>query len=116
MLMSYSKDQELAKHFIRWISSKEIFEQWFTSQQGFADGATLDWEHDPVWEIDPNMLSFKDIPRTGHLAGYAGPPHRAAAEALTKSIIVDMYARAIQGMAPETSVKLAHEELIRIYA
>jgi hypothetical protein len=114
--MSYSKDQNLAKHFVRWISSKEIFEQWFTSQHGFANGATLDWENDPVWEADPNMLSFKGIPRTGHLSGYAGPPHRAAAEALTKSTIVDMYAKAVQGVSPETSVRQAHEELTKIYA
>jgi ABC-type glycerol-3-phosphate transport system substrate-binding protein len=116
VLMSYSKDQKLAKHFVRWVSSKEIFEQWFTSQQGFANGATLDWERDPVWEVDPNMLSFKGIPRTGHLAGYAGTPGRAAAEALTKSTIVDMYAKAVQGVPPETSVRLAHEELTKIYA
>jgi hypothetical protein len=27
-----------------------------------------------------------------------------------------MYAKAVQGMAPEESVKWAHEELVKIYA
>jgi ABC-type glycerol-3-phosphate transport system substrate-binding protein len=116
MVMSYSKNQKPAKDFIRWISSKGIFEKWFTSQQGFAGGATLDWENDPVWNVDPIMMSFRDVPRTGRLAGYAGRPDRAAAEALTKYIIVDMYAKAVLGMTPENSVKLAHEELVKIYA
>ena len=116
MLMSYSRNQKPAKDFIRWISSKEIFETWFTSQQGFAGGATLHWETDPVWNLDPIMLPFKDVPRTARLAGHAGPPGRASAEALTKYIIVDMYAKAVQGMAPENSVKSAHEELVKIYA
>jgi 5-aminolevulinate synthase len=31
------------------------------------------------------------------LVGYAGPPNRNAAEVVTKYIIVDMYAKAIQG-------------------
>ena len=41
---------------------------------------------------------------------------RAAAETVTKYIITDMYAKAIQGMAPEEAVKWAHGELAKIYA
>jgi ABC-type glycerol-3-phosphate transport system substrate-binding protein len=115
MLMGYSKNPKAAKDFLRWISSKEIFEQWFTSQQGYTDGPTAYWEEDKVWGADPVLLPFKDIPRTGRLMGYAGPPGRASAEAQTKYIIVDMYAKAIQGMAPEDAVKWAHEELVKIY-
>src|SRR4029077_4403296 len=33
LLMKYSKNQDAAKKFMRWVSSKEIFEKWFTSQQ-----------------------------------------------------------------------------------
>ena len=35
MLMGYSKNQNAAKNFLRWIHSKPVFEQWFTSQQGY---------------------------------------------------------------------------------
>ena len=38
-----------------------------------------------------------------------------AAEVQTKYIIVDMYAKAIQGMAAEDSVKWAHDELVKVY-
>jgi multiple sugar transport system substrate-binding protein len=38
-----------------------------------------------------------------------------AAEAVTKYIIVDMYAKAVQGMAPADSVKWAHDQLVKIY-
>jgi multiple sugar transport system substrate-binding protein len=62
------------------------------------------------------LLPFKDLPRAGRLDGYAGPPNRKAAEVRTKYIIVDMYAKAIQGMAPEDAVKWAHGELVKIYA
>jgi multiple sugar transport system substrate-binding protein len=34
---------------------------------------------------------------------------------VTKYVIVDMYAKAIQGMAPEDAVKWAHDELVKIY-
>ena len=116
MLMSYSKNQKAAKDFLRWVNSKEIFEQWFTSQQGYSSGATKYWEEDPVWSVDPILLPFRDIPNKGRLVGYAGPPSRAAAEAVTKYIIVDMYAKAVQGMPAEDAVKWAHDELVKVYA
>ena len=115
MLMQYSKNQKAAKDFLRWVNSKDIFEQWFTSQQGYSDGATRYWEEDPVWNVDPVLLPFRDIPNKGRLVGYAGPPSRAAAEVVTKYIIVDMYAKAVQGTAPEDAVKWAHGELVKIY-
>ena len=116
MLMSYSKNQKPAKEFLHWVSSKSVFGTWFTSQQGFCTGPTKDWEKDPMWEDDPIMLPFKDVGQIStRYAGHAGPSNRAAAEAVTKYIITDMYAKAIQGMAPEGSVKWAHSELVKIY-
>jgi len=115
MLMGYSKNQDAAKKFLRWIHTKPVFEQWFTSQQGYTDGATKDYENDPVWKIDPVLEPFKFIPVTGRLQGYAGPPNQKAAEVNTKYIIVDMYAKAIQGMAAEDSVKWATDELTKVY-
>ena len=44
------------------------------------------------------------------------PARRAAAEAISKYIIVDMYAKAVQGAAAEEAVKWAHDELGKIYA
>ena len=115
MLMGYSKNQKAAKDFLRWVSSKPVFEQWFTSQQGYTDGATRYWEEDAVWGKDPVLLPFRDIPNKGRLMGYAGPPSRASAEVNTKYIIVDMYAKAVQGMPAEDAVKWALGELTKVY-
>jgi multiple sugar transport system substrate-binding protein len=115
MLMGYSKSQPAAKEFMRWARSPQVFGEWFTSQQGYSSGATKMWEKDKVWEIDPVMLPFKDLPNNGRLVGYAGPPNRKAAEVVTKYIVVDMYAKAIQGMAPEEAAKWAHGEAAKVY-
>jgi ABC-type glycerol-3-phosphate transport system substrate-binding protein len=116
LVMGYSKNQKAAKDFLRWVHSKPVFEQWFTSQQGYTDGATKYWEEDPVWNLDPVLLPFRELPNVGRLVGYAGPPGRAAAEVVTKYIIVDMYAKAVQGMPAEDAVKWAHDELVKAYA
>jgi multiple sugar transport system substrate-binding protein len=116
MVMGYSKNQKAAKDFLRWMHSKPVFAEWFASQQGYSDGVTRDWEKDKVWDADPVLLPFRDIPPFGRLAGYAGPPNRKAAEVVTKYIITDMYAKAIQGMPAEEAVKWAHDEVVKAYA
>ena len=115
MLMGYSQNQDSARNFLRWMHTRPVFEKWFASQQGYTAGATVDYEEDPVWSLDPVMAPFKKIPVTGRLVGYAGPPNQKAAEIRTKYVIVDMYAKAIQGMAAEDSVKWAHDELVKVY-
>ena len=115
MLMGYSKNQKQAKEFLRWIHSRPVYDEWFNSQLGYSCGATKEWEKHKVWDVDPVLLPFRDLAHYGRLAGHAGAPNRQSAEVVTKYIIVDMYAKAIQGMAPEEAAKWAHEEASKVY-
>lgn len=116
MLMRYSQNQKPAKEFLKWITSKEVYRKWFDSQQGYSVGSTTIWEEDPLWKKDPVMLPFRSAARAGRFPGYAGPADQKAAEVLSKYIIVDMYAKAIQGMPAEDAVKAAAEEVKKIHA
>ena len=116
MLMGYSKNQKAAKDFLRWVHTPEHYSGWFQVEKGFAAGPTRSWEDHPVWKEDPIMLPFKDAAATGRATGYAGRPSQKAAEALNKYIIVDMYAKAVQGMPAEDAVKWAESELKKIYS
>jgi multiple sugar transport system substrate-binding protein len=116
ILMGYSKQQDAAKKFLAWITSKPVYQPWFDSQQGYSVGATTAWEQDPLWQKDPVMLPFRQAARAGQLPGYAGPADRRAAESFSKYIIVDMYAKAVQGMPAEDAVKWATGEVQKIYA
>jgi multiple sugar transport system substrate-binding protein len=116
MVMGYSKNQKAAKDFLRWITSKEVYQAWFNSQQGYSVGATTVWEDDPLWKRDPVMLPFRSAARSGRFPGYAGPADRHAAEVLSKYIIIDMYAKAVQGAPVEDAVKSAHEAVQAVHA
>ena len=69
-----------------------------------------------MWDDDPVMLPFRTAARAGRLRRLCRAADRKAAEGLTKYIIVDMYAKAVQGMPAEDAVKWAHGELAKIYA
>jgi len=116
MLMSYSKNQKAAKEFLRWMQTPANYEKWFKSQKGFATPPTAKWESHELWSEDPVMEPYKVAGRLGQAPGYAGPAGKKAAEVLTKYVIVDMYAKAIQGMPAEDVVKWAEGELKTIYS
>jgi multiple sugar transport system substrate-binding protein len=116
MVMGYSKNQKAAKDFLRWFHSEKIYEQWFVTQQGFSVGPTTMWENHALWKVDPVMAPFRTAARSGRFAGYAGPANRNAAEVISKYLLTDMYAKAVQGMPAEDAVKSAHGELVKIYA
>ncbi len=61
------------------------------------------------------MTPYKVAARLGQAPGFAGPPNAKAAEALSKYIITDMYAKAVQGMPAEEAVKWAETELKKVY-
>ncbi|HLY43965.1 MAG TPA: extracellular solute-binding protein [Stellaceae bacterium] len=115
LVPSYVADHKPAMDFLHWFHTKEVYGEWFTSQQGFSVGSTKMWENDPLWKVDPVMAPFRTAAESGRFAGYAGRAGRAAAETISKFIIVDMYAKAVQGMAAEDAVKWAHGELLKIY-
>jgi multiple sugar transport system substrate-binding protein len=115
-IMKYSKNQKLAKDFLRWLHKKENFEKWFETQEGYSVGATKAWESNPMWgKLDEPLKMFRTAARNTRLFGYAGPSTAKATEAFTKYIITDMYAKAVQGMSAEDAVKWAEGELKKIY-
>jgi multiple sugar transport system substrate-binding protein len=115
-VMAYSKNQKLAKDLIKFLHKKENYEAWFVPQRGFSVGSTNAWQKHPMWEQDPVMLPYKTAALSFRFFGYAGPPTAKATEVYSKYVIVDLYAKAIQGMKPEDAVKWAETELKKIYA
>jgi multiple sugar transport system substrate-binding protein len=115
-VMKYSKNQKLAKDFLRWLHKKENYEKWFQTQEGYSVGATTAWENNPMWgKLDEPLKMFRTAARTTRIFGHAGPSTAKSTEAFTKYIITDMYAKGVQGMKAEDAVKWAEGELKKIY-
>jgi multiple sugar transport system substrate-binding protein len=115
-VMKYGKNPKLAKDFLKWLHGKEQFGKWFQVAEGFSVGSTRYWEQHPLWNtIDAPMKIYRQAAASSRMFGHAGPPSAKATEVYSKYIIVDMYAKAVQGMKPEDAVKWAAGELGKIY-
>src|SRR5712692_7446827 len=116
VIPNYSKNQAGANAFLTWIHTKANYEPWFVSQKGFATPPTHAWEKHKLWDEDKVMAPFKVAGLLGQTPGYPlSSSGKKPAEALTKYIITDMYAKAVQGMTAEEAVKWAEGELKKIY-
>ncbi len=115
-IMKYSKNQKLAKDFLRWLHRKENYDKWFATQEAYSVGATQVWEDHPMWQkVDKPLRMFQRAGRNTRIFGYAGPATAKATEVFSKYIITDMFAKAAQGAKPEDAVAWAHGELKKIY-
>ncbi|MBI4571786.1 MAG: extracellular solute-binding protein [candidate division NC10 bacterium] len=116
LVMKHSKNQKLAKEFIRYYMDKEQYTKWFDVMGGYGLMPTKMWYDHPAWTRDPKLTPCRDPIKDARAPGYAGPPSRKASEALTKYIILDMLVKAIQGATPEDALKWAADELKKIYS
>jgi multiple sugar transport system substrate-binding protein len=115
-IMRYSPNKEAAKDLIRYLMTYKNFAEWLRAGQGFSTGATKIFAKDQLWsEIEPQLEPFKDIVKYGRHFGWAGPASRQAAEVWSKYIIVDMYAKAVQGTPPKDAVQWGTSELKKVY-
>jgi ABC-type glycerol-3-phosphate transport system substrate-binding protein len=115
-IMKYTKNQKLAKDFLRWLHKKENYEKWFQTQEAYSVGSTHAWEKHAMWQkVDKPLQMFREAARNTRIFGYAGPATAKATEVFNKYIITDMFAKAVQGMSAEDAVKWADGELKKVY-
>jgi len=115
-VMKYSKNQKLAKDLLKWLHAKENYEKWFAANEAYSVGATKAWEEHAMWSrVDKPLRMYQRAARLTRTLGHAGPATAKATESYTKYIIVDMYAKAVQGMKAEDAAKWAEGELKKIY-
>jgi multiple sugar transport system substrate-binding protein len=114
--MGYSKNKDAAKELIRYLMAYDNYVEWLKAGQGFSTAPTKSFAKDKLWgELDPQVEPFKDIVKYGRHFGYAGPASRKAAEVWSKYIIVDMFAKAVQGTPPKEAITWATSELKKVY-
>ena len=114
-ITSYSENKDVAKDYIRYCHQKETFEKFFTTNKGYINGPLPEWQQHPMWEADPAVTIFRELPKYGRSAGYVGPYNRQAAEVWAKYIIVDLFAKVVKGEPAKSAIAGAEQELKNVY-
>ncbi len=89
--------------------------RWTKAGQSYFIPPFGGFDKEDVWPDDPKLKIFRELNKLNRLAGYAGPPTPAAAEAVNKFVLVNMFAKAATGqMKPIDAVKWAQKEYKQI--
>jgi multiple sugar transport system substrate-binding protein len=110
-----SENKEVAQDYIRFIHQKDNFEKFLVINKGYINGPLPEWQKHPMWESDPAITIFRELPQYGRSAGYMGAYNRKASEVWAKYIIVDIFAKAVKGEAPKSVLDWAERELKNVY-
>ena len=73
------------------------------------------FEKDPYWQSDPKFEPLQKIGASIKLFGYPGPPTQKAEEARSMFILVDMFAKAVQGTPTKEAIAWATAEFKKVY-
>jgi multiple sugar transport system substrate-binding protein len=110
---SQNKPGQIA--FLRAWFDKSFLVKWTKTGQSYFIPTFEGMDSLDVWPEDPKLKIFKDLNKLNRLEGFAGPPSPAAAEAVSKYILVDMFAKACTGqLKPAEAVKWAAREYEQI--
>ena len=98
-LLTNSRNIPAAKEFLKWWFRDDQYNAWWRLQEGYHLQHVKKSADDPIW--------FK--------MGYAGPPGEKASLALSKYIVVDTFAKAVQSGDAAGAIKWGADQLQRIY-
>jgi multiple sugar transport system substrate-binding protein len=114
-ILKSSKNVGAAKAFIRWIMDTPQYSRWLEGVSGYYTGPTKHWERHAIWEKERVMVPIREAGKHGRVPGYAGPSSRAASEAISKYIVLDMFAKTVSGEPAKKAAQWAANELRQIY-
>jgi multiple sugar transport system substrate-binding protein len=115
-VMKYSKNVDAAKAFIKWRMTDAVWMPLFEEYSSFICGVGSKQNNNPIWDKFPPVTQvFKGAPEGFRTLGSPGQPDNKVGLSVSKYIIVDMFAKAVQGESPEAAVAWAETELKQIY-
>ena len=110
-----SPNKEGQKHFLRAWYSRAFLPKWTKTGQSYFIPTFTGFDKEDVWPEDPKLKIFRELNKINRLPGYSGPPTPAAAEAVAKFVLVDMFAKACTGqMKPKEAMDWATKEYEQI--
>jgi len=109
-IFKHTKYLDAAKAWVRHWFSQEIYTGWLKAGQAYTVPLLKAYENVSWTPDDPKLQIFKNMGMTNRLPGYAAPSGGAPAEAKAKFLIVDMFAKAAQGMSAKDAIAWAVSE------
>jgi len=112
----FSKNQDLAKDFLRYFYQPENYARWVEAAKGFCmpttETAMKKTEH--IWKDEPDIACLPDEAPYVHSQGWPGNPTQYVAAFNERYMLAQMVNRCIEGQSPPSVAQWAEKELQKI--
>jgi multiple sugar transport system substrate-binding protein len=114
-VFNFTPEKQEAHDFLKWLMQKKQLGAWYGVAESYYQPVLHAYDEDPMWQVEPRNIPYRDAMSTAHLPGWPAPPNRQLAENVAKYVVVDMFAKACSGSATKDVIKTAEAQLKDIY-
>jgi multiple sugar transport system substrate-binding protein len=113
-IWKFSKNQEPAKAFLKYLLQPEIYTEWMVSGSGFDHGPLQAYEKHPIWTEHPKFKILPGEARFGHALGWPSPPNPYVQRINDLYILPNMVAQAVTGAPVKTAIAWAEKGIRKV--
>jgi multiple sugar transport system substrate-binding protein len=113
-IWKFSKQQEEAKKFIRYLFEPEHFNQWMEAAAGYNIGPQQDFANHPVFSRDPKIAVSPKNLEFGRPYGWPAKPGPVIGEIDVTYVLPDMLAKAVTGTSVDDAMTWCEQQLSKI--
>jgi multiple sugar transport system substrate-binding protein len=113
-IWKFSKQQEEAKKFIRYLFEPENFNQWMEAAAGYNIGPQRDFANHPVFSRDPKITVSPKNLDFGRPYGWPAKPSAVIGEIDVTYVLPDMVAKVVGGTSVADAMTWCEEQLSKI--
>jgi multiple sugar transport system substrate-binding protein len=113
-IWNFSKNQELAKNFIKYLYQSETYADWLKAAKGFSQAPLQAYENHPIWADHPKFKILPGEARFGHVHGWPSPPNPYIQRINDLYILPNMAAKAVTGTPIKAAITWAEEQIKKV--
>jgi multiple sugar transport system substrate-binding protein len=113
-IWKFSKNQELAKAFIRYLLRPENYTEWIVAARGYNHGPLRIYENHSIWAENPKFKILPKEAQSGHAFGWPSPPNSYVQRINDLYILPNMAARVVTGTSVKAAIVGAEEQIRKV--
>src|SRR5262245_24201889 len=110
-IWKFSKNQELAKDFIKFLFQKENFDAFIAAAMGFNMAPLRNLAEHPIWAKNPKLAMLPREAEFAHARGWPSRPNDAIGRIEVNYVLPDMVAKAVNGMPTKRAMEWGQDQV-----
>jgi len=111
-IWKFSKNQQLAKDFLKFLFQKENYDAWIAASSAFNHPPLKNFADHPIWSKNPKFAMLPKEAEYAHERGWPAKPSAAVQLIQVNYILPDMVAKAVNGMPTKRAMDWGQEQVV----